>query len=129
METNNQYRADLALNTIKTLRNGRTQDEFSEQLNDLVQACRETNKIGEITLKIKVRPDKAGNGQYFLEDQITCNAPKPERGQTIYFGTPDGNLQRDDPNQQSLDLREVSKQEPANSKQLTEAPTQLKEVN
>lgn len=125
---NSQYRADLALNTLKTLRNGHTQDEMSEAINEVVNACRDTNKVGEITLKIKVRPDKSGNGQYFLEDQITTNIPKPERGQTIYFGTPEGNLQRDDPAQRSLDLKDVSKEESANAKQLDEKPSQLKQV-
>lgn len=124
-----QVRADLFSSTLRDLRNGHTQDELSEKLNELVCACRDTNKVGEITLKIKVRPDKAGNGTYFLEDQINCNIPKPERGSTIFFGTPQGNLQRQDPNQQSLDLKEVAKEEPANAKQLDEPSTTLKKVN
>jgi len=99
-------REDLFNATVAQLRNGQTQIEASEMLNQLVQACRDTNKVGEITLKIKVRPD--GAGQYFLEDQISTNAPKPERAKTLFFGTPDGNLQREDPNQRSLDLRNVS---------------------
>lgn len=125
---NSQYRPDLALNVLKTLRNGHTQDEMSEKLNELVQACRETNKTGEIILKIKVQPDKSGNGQYFLKDAITVNKPEPERGQTIFFGTPEGNLQRDDPAQRSLDLKDVSAKEPANTKELEETPSQLKQV-
>lgn len=92
--------------TVAQLRNGATQIEASELLNELVQACRETNKVGELTLKIKVRPDGA-SGQYFLEDQVSINAPKAERGKTLFFGTPDGNLQRDDPNQKKLDLRAI----------------------
>lgn len=99
-------REDLFNATVAQLRNGSTQIEASELLNELVQACRETNKVGELTLKIKVRPDGA-SGQYFLEDQVSINAPKPERGKTLFFGTPDGNLQRDDPNQKKLDLRAI----------------------
>ena len=100
-------REDLFNATVAQLRNGQTQIEASEMLNELVLACRETNKVGELTLKIKVRPDGA-SGQYFLEDQVSINAPKSERGKTLFFGTPDGNLQRDDPNQRKLDLRNVS---------------------
>lgn len=99
-------REDLFNATVAQLRNGQTQIEASEMLNELVLACRETNKVGELTLKIKVRPDGA-SGQYFLEDQVSINAPKPERGKTLFFGTPDGNLQRDDPNQRKLDLRAI----------------------
>ncbi|MDO6806775.1 hypothetical protein Q4595_30230, partial [Wenyingzhuangia sp. 1_MG-2023] len=73
----------------------------------LVQACRDTNKVGELTLKIKVRPD-GNSGQYFLEDQVSINAPKPERGKTLFFGTPEGNLSRTDPNPGELKLRDVS---------------------
>ena len=99
-------REDLFNATVAQLRNGQTQIEASELLNELVQACRETNKVGEITLKIKVRPDGA-TGQYFLEDQVTSNPPKPERGNTLVFGTPEGNLQREDPRQKKLELRNV----------------------
>ena len=99
-------REDLFNATVAQLRNGATQIEASEMLNELVRACRETNKVGELTLKIKVRPDGA-TGQYFLEDQISSTIPKPERGKTLFFGTPEGNLQRQDPNQKELELRNV----------------------
>jgi hypothetical protein len=99
-------RADLFNATMAQLRNGQTQIEASEQLAELVQACRDTNKVGEITIKIKVRPDGA-TGQYFLEDQITMKAPKQERGKTLFFGTPEGNLSRTDPKQRELDIRAV----------------------
>jgi len=101
-----QVREDLFNATVAQLRNGATQIEASEMLNELVRACRDTNKVGELTLKIKVRPD-GSTGQYFLEDQISCTIPKPERGKTLFFGTPEGNLQRTDPNQKNLDLRSV----------------------
>ncbi len=99
-------REDLFNATVAQLRNGATQIEASEMLNELVRACRDTNKVGELTLKIKVRPDGA-TGQYFLEDQLSANTPKPERGKTLFFGTPEGNLQRQDPNQKELELRNV----------------------
>ena len=93
--------------TVAQLRNGQTQIEASELLNELVQACRKTNKVGELTLKIKIRPDNA-SGQYFLEDQVSIKAPKSERGKTLFFGTPEGNLSRQDPNQKELDLRSLN---------------------
>lgn len=122
------YRGDLFNHVVSTLRNGHTQDELSRELNELVNACRETCKVGELTIKIKVRPDKAGNGQYSLEDDYSCKKPKPERGSTFYFGTPEGNLQRDDPAQQNLNLRQVEEQI-AEAKTLSEEPTPLKKVD
>lgn len=116
-------REDLFNATVAQLRNGSTQIEASELLHELVEACRETNKVGEITLKIKVRPD-GGTGQFFLEDQVTINAPKSERGKTLFFGTPEGNLQREDPRQKKLPLRDV--EEALNVKPLEDDKPQTK---
>jgi hypothetical protein len=102
-----QSRPDLFNATVAQLNNGRTQQELSEALSELVQACRDTNKVGEITLKIKVRPDGA-SGQYFLEDQMNVTLPKFDRAKTLFFGTPEGNLQRTDPAQGDLDIRTVT---------------------
>jgi hypothetical protein len=35
-----------------------------------------------------------------------------DRGITLMFGTPEGNLTREDPNQQSLDLKSVPEDKP-----------------
>lgn len=101
-------RQDLFLDTVRQLRNGKTQTELSEGVNELVQACRDTGKTGELVLKIKINPDKGGNGQYFLSDEVTIKKPKYERSKTLMFGTPEGNLQRTDPNQHELPLRSVT---------------------
>lgn len=99
------YRQDLFVHTLNHLRGGKTQDELSEQLNQLVQDCRATGKTGSITLSIKVQPDKGDTGQYFLKDEIKVTKPKFDRGNTLFWGTPEGNLQRTDPHQGALDLR------------------------
>ncbi len=105
------HRQDLFLHTVSQLRGGRTQEELSKQLNEIVNACRDTGKVGEITLKIKVKPDRGDTGQYFLEDKVVQKLPEFERGKTLMFGTPDGNLQRTDPNQHELPLRSVFDEE------------------
>lgn len=101
------YRQDLFTHTINSLRSGRTQQEASELLNDLVNICRDTGKSGKITLEIAINPDKGLNGQYFISDKITVKKPEFPRGQTILWGTPDGNLQINDPNQSELDLKVI----------------------
>jgi len=122
------YRQDLFNVTVSQLRNGRTQDELSEKLNEVVNACRETGKMGEITLKIKVKPDKGANGQYFLEDAITAKAPQADRGQTIMFGTPEGNLQRNDPRQAEMELRKVSDQ-PSETKVISDDQQDVRRIS
>lgn len=116
------YRQDLALEVIKQLRGGRTQEELSEGINQLVQECRKTGKKGQITLKIDIKPDKGDSGQYFITDEIKIKEPTFERGQTLMWGTPEGNLQRTDPNQGELDLKAVP-QEPVAPRFVSE-PTQ-----
>lgn len=102
------YRQDLFLETIKQLRGGKTQELASAELNALVQACRDTGKKGELVLSIEVRSDKGDSGQYFLKPKIKIKTPENDPGETIFWGTPEGNLQRTDPNQGSLDLRMVA---------------------
>ena len=121
-----QARPDLFNATVAQLNNGRTQQELSEALSELVQACRATNKVGEITLKIKVRPDGA-SGQCFLEDQISTNLPKFDRSKTLFWGTQEGNLQRTNPAQHELDVRAVQDATPQ-TKQLDDERPQIKAV-
>jgi hypothetical protein len=101
------YRQDLFAFTLAQLRNGKTQEELSEKLNELVVACRETNQKGELHLTITVRPDKGDSGQYFLRPDIKLKKPEFAAGDTLFWGTPEGNLQRTDPAQGDLDLRIV----------------------
>lgn len=105
------YRQDLFTHAVASLRSGRTQQEASEKLNELVNICRDTGKAGKLTLEIAINPDKGLNGQYFISDKITVKKPEFPRGQTILYGTADGNLQINDPNQTELDLTIVKDQE------------------
>lgn len=101
------HRPDLFVFALTQIRNGKTQEELSEKLNELIQSCRETEQKGTITLTITVRPDKGDSGQYFLRPEIKLKKPQLAIGDTIFWGTPEGNLQRTDPAQGSLDLKIV----------------------
>ncbi|HFD80448.1 MAG TPA: hypothetical protein ENK05_08690 [Gammaproteobacteria bacterium] len=98
-------RPDLWNATVATLRQGLTQEELSEKLSEAVCMARETGKQAKVALEITVKP--IGDGQYELRDKITAKIPEHQRGITLMFGTPDGNLMRDDPRQRNLDLRAV----------------------
>lgn len=98
-------RSDLFAYVVGQLRHGATQDELSDMLNDCVQRARDTNKPATLTLTLKIVPD--GLGTYRIEDKAVHKLPLFERGSTVMYGTPDGNLQREDPRQRALDLRTV----------------------
>jgi hypothetical protein len=101
---------ELAVDTLKALRYGQAEAELSEAISEAVQAARDTGKQSVITMKITIKP-QGNSGQYFITDEISTKLPKLPKEQTIMFGTPEGNLLRDDPRQQKLPLRDLP-QEP-----------------
>ncbi len=104
-------RHDLFTYVTNQMRGGLTQDELSEALNECVQRSRDTGKTSTLTLNIKIKPN-GSTGQYHLTDTIKIALPSLDKGDSIMFGTPEGNLQREDPAQQSLDLKSVSDDRP-----------------
>lgn len=120
-------RQDLFAFTLSQIRNGKTQEELSEKLNELIQSCRDTEQKGSITLTITVRPDKGDSGQYFLRPEIKLKKPELAIGDTIFWGTPEGNLQRTDPAQGSLDLK-IVQEKPAATKLVDEPEKTVKSL-
>lgn len=97
-------------------------EEATEALNDLVHATTETGKAGSITLTIKMKPIGGKAGQMELDTDVKAKLPTPTKGRTILFTTPDNNLQRTDPRQQTLDgVRDVA-QESTAQQELRQAP-------
>lgn len=96
------YRQDLFNVCLGDLRRGKALEEASEKLNELVRACQDTIRNGSITIKLTIKPDKSGNGQYFVTDDISTSLPKFDKGETLLYATPEGNLQRTDPMQDDM---------------------------
>lgn len=93
------------LDTLREIEGGNLLDELSEIQHDLLGAIQSTNKEGEITIKLKYKPD--GHGQMFITAETKTKEPKFPRGKSLFFITSDNNLSRQDPRQSSLDLRRV----------------------
>tara|TARA_R110001583_G_scaffold34551_1_gene115889 strand:+ start:35630 stop:35983 length:354 start_codon:yes stop_codon:yes gene_type:complete len=106
-------RPDLFVHTLNSLRRGRTAEELSENLADAVAAARLTGKQASVTLTIKIKPERGTDGTYSIEDQVKAAIPEQDRGRTILFGTPEGNLLTQDPNQQDLELKDIRDTEPS----------------
>lgn len=122
------YRQDLYTFIVGQIRGGKTQEELSEKLNKLVQDCRNTGKKGELTLTVQIRPDKGDSGQYFVTPSIKTKSPEFAPGETIFWGTPEGNLQRTDPAQHELPLKVVDEQ-PKAPRFVDEPPQAIKTVS
>lgn len=94
-------RKDLFVHMINLLRRGETAEELSEALHNCLNRSRETGKVSEFTVKIKMKPE-AGGRQIFITDEIKIRLPEFPREQTILFPTDTNDLQRIDPRQLEL---------------------------
>lgn len=91
------------VDTLRDLRAGRTLDELANQLNEVVAAVRDTGKAGKITITLSVKPASKGDvDTIMIDDVVKVSAPTADRGTTIFFATPENNLQRQHPNQKSI---------------------------
>lgn len=104
-------RHDLGLYVLGQCRGGALQDELSDAINACVARSQETGKQSTVTLVVKIKPN-GGTGQYHLTDEIKTKLPALDKGASIFFGTPEGNLQREDPAQRKLDLEAVGDDRP-----------------
>jgi hypothetical protein len=91
---------------LREHRNGSTHDDLSDALQALVAAVTEEGKAGTVTLTIKVKPLGKSDGLE-VAAEIKSSPPKAAAGVSIFFASPENNLVRQDPRQQTMELREV----------------------
>ena len=87
--------------TITQLRYGTLNDDLTKALHELTNKCADSGKGGELKLTIKLKPGSGGQMEVF--DDIVVKLPKEQKGSSIMFATVEGNLQREDPRQKTLD--------------------------
>lgn len=91
---------------------GMLDSEVTEMLAELVKAVRDTGKKGSLTLTINVSMlNRRDENAMKITPNIKSKLPVLERADTIMYSTYDGALLRNDPDQPSLDLREVQTQQ------------------
>lgn len=81
---------------------GRTHEELSSSLADLVRAVLDTGKAGSITYTVKVKPAKNVEGMVTIEDVVRSTVPQLDRPASMWFVDSAGRLSQDHPNQQSI---------------------------
>jgi hypothetical protein len=101
------------LETLRELRAGRTLEDLATNVAEIVTAVRATGKSGELTLKLKFKPPKAGGASYLMvEDSIKSSVPKLDHGDTVFFHVAGGGLTRQDPSQIEMSLRSIERVDP-----------------
>ena len=87
---------------MQQIRGGYALHEAGKRLDELVSAVRSTNKPGEITLTIKVAPDKVDDRIVTMKPVIKAKIPDRGFNEGIFFVGPDGRLTKDDPKQTEM---------------------------
>lgn len=88
-------------------RSGSTHDEISDKIRDLVAAVTDEGKAGKLTITVSIKPIGKSDGME-VGVEVKSSPPKPTAGVSIFFASPDNALVRQDPRQQTMELREVA---------------------
>lgn len=95
------------VDTLRDIDYGTLLEECATSQQELVAAVNRTGKVGEITIKLKYKPETGG--QIHLEHDVVVKMPKEKKAKTIFFATSENNLSRTDPRQGELSgLRTVA---------------------
>lgn len=96
------------LTTLAALEYGNLVPEASEKLASLVSAVLTSQKKGEITLKLKLETAGREGRQIKITSELAVKEPKAEPGESLFFGTAQGQLLQRDPNQREFEFGKES---------------------
>jgi hypothetical protein len=88
--------------TLLALNKGKTHNDLTEQLRELIKAVTITKKKGKLSLTLEVKPQVGVAGAVLVTAGVTSAKPKFDQPASIFFATDDGDLVRNDPTQQPL---------------------------
>jgi hypothetical protein len=87
---------------------GKLAAELTDRFDELVQAVHITGKPGTLVLSVTLKPLEKGNGDVLtITDKVAVKMPTSDRLASIFFVDDNATLTTNDPNQLSLDLKEV----------------------
>lgn len=98
--------ADI-IGTLVVLNRGNFVIDCGREFQELTDSIIDTNKAGELTIKLKVTPSgwKKGTGranQVDVAPEISIKKPRHDQSKSIFFVTEDNKLTREDPDQDEL---------------------------
>lgn len=91
---------------LREHRGGATHDDLSDRLQELVAAVTDEGRAGTLTMTISIKPLGKNDGLEVGVD-LKIKPPVPKVGVSLFFASPENNLVRQDPRQQTMELREV----------------------
>lgn len=100
-ETKEQMTRENFWSWLREHKNGELHHELGEKLQELTTAVMMHDKVGTLTLQLKIAPTKDGR-TVFITDELKTKVPEPDRGGQIMFVNQHGCLTKRDPNQMSM---------------------------
>lgn len=92
----------LITDVLRDIRKGRVVDDASDKLAEVVRAVLDTEKPGEVIIKLKITPQGKGDNALIVSSKVEAKIPQPDLPDAIFFADTDGDLLRDDPTQTRL---------------------------
>jgi hypothetical protein len=97
---------------LREIRKGRAVDLASLRFAELIQAVDETGKPGELTITLKVKPEKGGGSQKTIIPVIKVKIPELDLAEGVFFSDAEGDVHRSDPAQKDI-FEDTTRREPA----------------
>lgn len=92
------------IDTLRELEAGELVEDLTDAQHAVVTAVESRGGTGELTLKLKFKME---GRQMQVKADVVSKLPKGTRGSSLFFITPEGNLERNGPSQRKLALRDV----------------------
>jgi len=89
-----------AIDTLRDLRNGDLLDDLSLDLHEVIAACDDTGKKGQVTITLSVNPDPQ-TGTVVITDTIKTKVPEDVKA-TLFHVTTEKNLSLRNPRQPDI---------------------------
>lgn len=89
------------------IENGQLLNELTEAVYNMIAAVMDVRKAGTLKLALKFSP--TGKGTVNVDAAFDAKLPEHDRATTTFFVGKDFSLQRSDPSQPRLPLREVER--------------------
>lgn len=87
---------------LREIRKGRAVDLASQRFAELIQAVDETGKPGELTITLKVKPEKGGGSQKTIIPVVKVKVPEVDLAEGVFFSDENGDVHRTDPKQDDM---------------------------
>lgn len=100
------------IHILLEMRNGQVAADINRKLGELMDSVLETASVkgGRLILELNIKPSKFALGGTVVEVETSheCRIKKPELkiGRSLFFVAKDGELTRDDPNQEDMFINE-----------------------